>query len=244
MAGKTVLVTGGTGGIGAGHRRRPRRLGARVGITGRDRSRAEAAAGTDRATGRQPVVDVFAADLSSQAEVRRLAAEVLAAYPRLDVLVNNVGGFWATRHITARRAGAHLRRQPPGAVPADQPAAGPAPGQRAGAGRHRLLRRAGHGPDRLRRPAGRPAVLRPARLQPVQARQRHVHLRACPPARRAPEITATVLHPGVVRTAFGRKTPAVGCASCCRSCAPVHEEPRAGCRAPRSTWRPRPRSRA
>jgi retinol dehydrogenase 14 len=39
--------------------------------------------------------------MSSQAEVRRLASEVLAAYPRLDVLLNNVGGFWAHRHATA-----------------------------------------------------------------------------------------------------------------------------------------------
>jgi NAD(P)-dependent dehydrogenase (short-subunit alcohol dehydrogenase family) len=46
-------------------------------------------------------VEGFAADLSSQAEVRRLAAAVLDAYSRLDVLVNNVGGFWAHRHITA-----------------------------------------------------------------------------------------------------------------------------------------------
>ena len=46
-------------------------------------------------------VDAFAADLSSQAEVRQLAAAVLAAYPRVDVLVNNVGGFWAHRHPTA-----------------------------------------------------------------------------------------------------------------------------------------------
>jgi len=46
-------------------------------------------------------VDPFAVDVSSQAEVRRLAREVLAAYPRLDVLVNNAGGFWATRRVTA-----------------------------------------------------------------------------------------------------------------------------------------------
>ena len=39
--------------------------------------------------------------MSSQAEVRRLASDVLAAYPRLDVLINNVGGFWSHRHVTA-----------------------------------------------------------------------------------------------------------------------------------------------
>ena len=33
--------------------------------------------------------------------MRRLAAQVLDTYPRLDVLVNNVGGFWAHRHVTA-----------------------------------------------------------------------------------------------------------------------------------------------
>jgi retinol dehydrogenase 14 len=32
--------------------------------------------------------------------VRRLAAEIRTAYPRLDVLVNNVGGYWAHRHLT------------------------------------------------------------------------------------------------------------------------------------------------
>jgi NAD(P)-dependent dehydrogenase (short-subunit alcohol dehydrogenase family) len=46
-------------------------------------------------------VRAFAADLSVQSEVRRLAADVLDTYPRLDVLVNNVGGFWAHRHVTA-----------------------------------------------------------------------------------------------------------------------------------------------
>jgi NAD(P)-dependent dehydrogenase (short-subunit alcohol dehydrogenase family) len=39
--------------------------------------------------------------MTSQAEVRRLAVAVLDAYPRLDVLLNNVGGFWAHRHLTA-----------------------------------------------------------------------------------------------------------------------------------------------
>jgi NAD(P)-dependent dehydrogenase (short-subunit alcohol dehydrogenase family) len=46
-------------------------------------------------------VDVFVADLSAQLEVRRLAGEVLQTYPRIDVLINNVGGYWNTRHVTA-----------------------------------------------------------------------------------------------------------------------------------------------
>ena len=42
----------------------------------------------------------FVADLSSQAEVRRLAGEVQLALPRIDVLVNNAGGYWNTRRVT------------------------------------------------------------------------------------------------------------------------------------------------
>jgi NAD(P)-dependent dehydrogenase (short-subunit alcohol dehydrogenase family) len=101
MTGKTVLITGGTGGIGKAAAVRLAALGARVGITGRDRARAEASAAEIAGASGNPHVDIFVADMSSQAEVRRLAAEVLAAYPRLDVLLNNVGGFWAHRHVTA-----------------------------------------------------------------------------------------------------------------------------------------------
>jgi retinol dehydrogenase-14 len=100
MAGKTVLVTGGTGGIGKATASGLAALGARVGITGRDLARTRAAASEIAAATGNPAVDAFAADMSSQAEVRRLAREVLAAYPRLDVLINNVGGFWATRRVT------------------------------------------------------------------------------------------------------------------------------------------------
>jgi retinol dehydrogenase-14 len=100
MTGRTVLVTGGTGGIGKATAAGLAALGARVAITGRDRGRADAAAAEIRADG-GPDVEVFVGDMSAQAEVRRLAAEVLAALPRLDVLVNNVGGFWNSRHVTA-----------------------------------------------------------------------------------------------------------------------------------------------
>jgi retinol dehydrogenase-14 len=101
MAGKTVLVTGGTGGIGRATAEGLARLGARVAVTGRDLARTQAAAAEIAAATANPAVDAFAADLSAQAGVRRLAGEVLDACPRLDVLVNNVGGFWARRHLTA-----------------------------------------------------------------------------------------------------------------------------------------------
>jgi NAD(P)-dependent dehydrogenase (short-subunit alcohol dehydrogenase family) len=101
MVGKSVLVTGGTGGIGRATAIGLAALGARVAITGRDLPRAASVAAEIRGTTGNPEVAAFAADLSSQAEVRRLADAVLDAYPRLDVLLNNVGGSWNTRHVTA-----------------------------------------------------------------------------------------------------------------------------------------------
>ncbi len=100
MAGKTVLVTGGTNGIGQATAAGLAALGARVGVVGRDAARTREVVADLAAAYPHSTVDAFVADLSSQAEVRRLASEVLAAYPRLDVLVNNVGGFWATRRVT------------------------------------------------------------------------------------------------------------------------------------------------
>ncbi len=100
IAGRTVLVTGGTSGIGRATARGLATMGAHLAITGRDRERTEDAAREIRAAGRGQV-DVFVVDLSSQSQVRRLADEVLQVLSRIDVLVNNVGGYWNTRHVTA-----------------------------------------------------------------------------------------------------------------------------------------------
>jgi len=100
MAGRTVLVTGGTGGIGRATALGLATMGAHLAITGRDRGRTKGAAREIRAAGGGQV-DVFVADLSSHSEVRRLAEEVLQRLSRIDVLVNNVGGHWNTRHVTA-----------------------------------------------------------------------------------------------------------------------------------------------
>jgi retinol dehydrogenase 14 len=100
MAGRTVLITGATSGIGRATALELAAMGANIAITGRDHRRTDNAAREIKAAGAGDV-DVFVADLSSQAQVRRLAGEVLEGLSRIDVLVNNVGGYWSTRHVTA-----------------------------------------------------------------------------------------------------------------------------------------------
>jgi retinol dehydrogenase 14 len=100
MTGRVVVVTGGTSGIGRATALALAEMGATVALTGRSRTRTEAAvADLHGATGAD--VRGFAADLSEQSQVRRLAAELSASLPRIDVLVNNAGGYWNTRHVTA-----------------------------------------------------------------------------------------------------------------------------------------------
>ena len=76
MAGKTVLITGATSGIGRATALGLARMGAHLAIIGRDRGRTEDAAREIRASGGGRV-DLFIADLSSQSQVRQLADEVL-----------------------------------------------------------------------------------------------------------------------------------------------------------------------
>jgi NAD(P)-dependent dehydrogenase (short-subunit alcohol dehydrogenase family) len=100
VAGTRVVITGATAGIGLAAAEELARRGAQLAIVARDAERAERAAGRIAAAapdGARP--DVLMADLSSQAAVRRLAAEIADRYPRLDVLANNAGAV-NTKRIT------------------------------------------------------------------------------------------------------------------------------------------------
>ena len=207
MAGRTVLVTGGSGGIGRATALGLAKMGAHLAITGRDRARTESAAREIRAAGGGRV-DAFVADLSSQAAVRRLADEVLQRLPRLDVLVNNVGGYWDTRHVTAdglERTFA-LNHLAPFLLT------------------HLLL-------DRLQRSAPVRVVTVASHAQAMgridfddlQGERSYSGARAYNQSKlanvlfsyelarrlRATAVTANALHPGVVRTAFGAEDPGV-----------------------------------
>jgi retinol dehydrogenase 14 len=100
MAGRTCLVTGATSGIGKATAAGLARLGADLVLVARDPARGRTTAAELQAATGHARVEVLVADLSSQASVRQLAEEVKRGQPRLHVLVNNAGGYWATRHTT------------------------------------------------------------------------------------------------------------------------------------------------
>ncbi len=100
MDGKIVLVTGATNGIGQITARELALRGATVIIVGRDTSRIQFAAEKIRSTAPSGKVHTLMADLSSQAQIRRLAEEFQTQFPRLDVLVNNAGAIFARRQVS------------------------------------------------------------------------------------------------------------------------------------------------
>jgi len=98
MSGRICLVTGATRGIGRATAEALAKSGAHVLLHGRDSASVGAVC---REMVRYGQVDGVVGDLSSLAAVRKLATDVAAQYPRLDVLVNNAGTGTRRRQTTA-----------------------------------------------------------------------------------------------------------------------------------------------
>ena len=100
MKGKTCIITGATDGIGLEAACRLGALGARLVLVGRNRDKGDDALRTLRARVPDVVAEMHFADLSRRAEIHRLAPALLGTAPRIDVLLNNAGAFFADREVT------------------------------------------------------------------------------------------------------------------------------------------------
>jgi NAD(P)-dependent dehydrogenase (short-subunit alcohol dehydrogenase family) len=101
MKGKTVVITGGTSGIGAVAAEALAGMGARIILVARDRKRAEATIVRLRTKGPTARHGVYYADLSLISETKRVGGEIATAEPRIDVLINNAGAIFSRRGETA-----------------------------------------------------------------------------------------------------------------------------------------------
>ena len=100
MDNKIVLVTGATNGIGKAAALELAKKSAKVVIVGRNPAKTQATVSEIKLQSGSTAVELLIADLSSMAEVRRLAEEFRQRYARLDVLVNNAGAYFASRQET------------------------------------------------------------------------------------------------------------------------------------------------
>jgi retinol dehydrogenase-14 len=100
ITGKTVLITGATSGLGLATALLLAERGAEVLMVGRERTRSNfmRAEVAKCAAGNAPIL--FLADLSSQAEIHRLADRLHGCFSRIDVLINNAAAVFAQREVT------------------------------------------------------------------------------------------------------------------------------------------------
>jgi retinol dehydrogenase 12 len=193
-----IVLTGATRGIGRAAAIELARRGAEVVVVGRERERVDAVVGETQAAGVGAPIHAQVADLALMANVRALAAELCDRHGRIDVLANNAGALFASRKVTSEGfeqtfALNHLAPFLLTNLLLDRLAGG------------RVVTTASdaHTGGRLD-------------LDDLQSERSYAAMRVYGTsklcnilftrelAKRAPELCANCLHPGVVRTGFGK----------------------------------------
>ncbi len=100
MQGKTIVITGGTSGIGEVAALKLAAMGARIVLIARSKSRSEATIARLEKAAPGLAHKVHYADLSRLAEMKRVATQIAASEPRIDVLINNAGALFNSRRVT------------------------------------------------------------------------------------------------------------------------------------------------
>src|SRR4029450_12776244 len=91
--GRTMLITGGSAGIGLAFARKFLELGNEVIVTGRRQ------AALDAVKAKHPKLHTIQSDVGDPAQIAELAARIKADFPKLNVLMNNAG-VGAAKNIT------------------------------------------------------------------------------------------------------------------------------------------------
>jgi retinol dehydrogenase 14 len=100
MNAKTILITGGTGGIGKAVAIELAKQSHEIIITGRDLNSAEQAKLEIQQISNNEKVSFLLADMSSFKEISNLCASFKSKFDKLDVLINNVGVFAHKRELS------------------------------------------------------------------------------------------------------------------------------------------------
>jgi NAD(P)-dependent dehydrogenase (short-subunit alcohol dehydrogenase family) len=100
MKDKTVVITGGTSGIGEVAAEALAQMGACIVLVARNRSRAGPTLARLHRSGSGIAHSVYFADLTRLAEMKRVAAEIANREPPIDILINNAGALFGTRRLT------------------------------------------------------------------------------------------------------------------------------------------------
>jgi NAD(P)-dependent dehydrogenase (short-subunit alcohol dehydrogenase family) len=100
MQDKVVVITGATSGIGEVAARRLAGMGARIVLVARDKTRGQETLTRLHESNPSVSHSIHYGDLSRISEMKRLAAEIAAVEPRIDVLINNAGAMFGSRQVT------------------------------------------------------------------------------------------------------------------------------------------------